>query len=275
VKTLAAFRRGPVWLRSVLLWRVVLLLVLLGAWELASGTLVPQLFISKPSMVIPRIIELFPTSELWTAVGITYYEVAVGYVLAAVTGIVLGVVLGRSAFLAAVTEPFIMTLYSLPKIALAPLFILWLGVGLESKIAIVFISALFLVMFNTFAGIRGINEEFINLARIMGANWRDVNFRVILPAAFPSIFLGLKAAMPYAVIGAVTGEFMASNSGLGFNILRSGNTLDTTSMFAWLFFLVVGVTVVNELLRLVEKRVLRWQPGSGTRARRVRTPAVA
>lgn len=248
------------WQRSTALWRLILLAVLLAGWQLSSGRLVDDIFISRPTDIAARLWELFATGEIWPHLWKTYTAVGIGYVGAAVVGIFLGVVLGRSAFLASVLEPFIMAIYSVPKVALAPLFILWLGIGISAKIAIAFISAFFLVFFNTFAGLRSVNEEHVSLARVMGASRLDVNRLVVVPSTMPYIFVGLKTALPFAVIGAVVGEFMASNEGLGFYILLSGNTLDSAGLFAGLIILVAGVAIANAVLRLLERRVIRWHP---------------
>lgn len=248
------------WLKSVPLWRIVLLVAILGTWQWASDRVVRDTFISNPVDVAARLWDLFRTGEVWEHLWRTYTAVGLGYLAAAVVGIVAGLILGRNAFLASILEPFIMAIYSVPKVALAPLFILWLGIGISAKIAIAFIGAFFLVFFNTFAGLRSVNEEHVNLARVMGASTMEVNRLVVLPSVMPYVMVGLKTALPFAVIGAVVGEFMASNEGLGFYILYSGNTLDSAGLFAGLIILVAGVALANVVLRLIERRVIRWHP---------------
>lgn len=255
-------------MRSAALWRALLLIAILAAWEWASDRLVREVFISRPSEVVVRLWELVTTGEIWPHVWRTYTAVGIGYFTAAVVGIVLGMILGRNSFLASVLEPFIMAIYSIPKVALAPLFILWLGIGLSGKVAIAFISAFFLVFFNTFAGLRSVNEEHVSLARVMGASNMEVNRLVVLPSTMPYIMVGLKTALPFAVIGAVVGEFMASNQGLGFYILYSGNTLDSAGLFAGLIILVTGVALANGAVRALERRIIRWHPSQLTRSSR-------
>ncbi len=130
-------------------------------------------------------------------------------------GLSLGFTLGRSRFLSAALQPYIIGLYSIPKIALAPVFIVWLGLGMASKVAVVFLASFFLVFFNTYSGLLSINEELVRLARLMGATWPQTVCRVILPAAAHQIFLGLRTAVPYAVIGAVIGEYIGSQRRTG------------------------------------------------------------
>jgi NitT/TauT family transport system permease protein len=180
--------------------------------------------------------------------------------IGATAAVLIGTVLGRSPLAAAVFEPYILAFYSIPKIALAPLFIIWLGIGIESKVAIVALSAFFMTFVNTFSGMRSVNEDYVNMVRIMGAKPHHVFWRVLLPAASPSIILGLRSAVPYAIIGAIIGEMIASNRGLGFYIMQSAGYLNTAELFAGLTILVALVMTVNLLLGLAERRVLVWRP---------------
>jgi NitT/TauT family transport system permease protein len=152
-----------------------------------------------------------------------------------------------------------MGLYSIPKIALAPVFIVWLGLGIASKVAVVFLASFFLVFFNTYSGLLSLNEELVRLARLMGASWPQATLRVILPASAHQIFLGLKTAVPYAVIGAVIGEYIGSNEGLGYFILYASQTYDAPALFAGIIILVAIVFLANFILNAIEARVIRWR----------------
>jgi NitT/TauT family transport system permease protein len=152
-----------------------------------------------------------------------------------------------------------MGLYSIPKIALAPVFIVWLGLGIASKIAVVFLASFFLVFFNTYSGLLSLNEELVRLARLMGASWPQATLRVILPASAHQIFLGLKTAVPYAVIGAVIGEYIGSNEGLGYFILYASQTYDAPALFAGIIVLVAIVFLANFILGAIEAKVIRWR----------------
>ena len=165
-------------------------------------------------------------------------------------GLSLGFILGRSQFLSAALQPYIIGLYSIPKIALAPVFIVWLGLGMASKVAVVFLASFFLVFFNTYSGLLSINEELVRLARLMGATWPQTVGRVILPAAAHQIFLGLRTAVPYAVIGAVIGEYIGSHEGLGYFILYASQTYDAPALFSGIIILVAIVFVANFCLEL-------------------------
>jgi NitT/TauT family transport system permease protein len=238
--------------------QAVILLALLLAWQfLVPPSAVP--YFSHPDLVAKKLIELFRGHDVYRNIWVTFTEIVLGYLLGAFFGLVLGFVLGRSKFLSAVFQPFIMCLYSVPKIALAPLFIVWLGLGMGSKVAVVFISSFFLIFFNTYSGLQNVNEELVRLARLMGASWPQTVARVILPAAADKIFIGLKTAVPYAVIGAVIGEYIGSSEGLGYFILYSSQTYDTPSLFAGIIILVALVLITNGALSWLEKRVIRWR----------------
>lgn len=249
----------PRLLGSVAIWRLLLLVAILVAWQLLSGPIINPIFVSSPSKLVSRLIELFRTGTVWRDIAATYSAVAYGYFLAAVVGIGSGILLGRVHFLADVLEPFIMGAYSIPKIALAPLFILWLGIGAPSKIGIAFLSAFFLIFYASYSAIRNLDEEVVTTARLLGARRRDVILRVVLPLAAPFIMTGLRTGLPFAVIGTVVGEFMAANAGLGFYILLSSSTLDSTGAFAGITILVAGVAIANSILEQLERRLISWR----------------
>ena len=251
---------------TVVFGQVALIGGLILAWESAgrSGAINPRVF-SYPSAIAARIVSMLGGEDLH---GNTVFEhlfatgqaLAIGFAIGAVLGIALGFVLGRSALLARILEPYLLGIYSIPKIAIAPLFVLLFGIGLESKIAVVVMGVFFMVFFNTFAGVLSVNEEFINIARIMGANGASVTRRVIVPAALPSILLGLKMGVPFGVIGAIIGEYIAATEGIGWLIIRSTSFFDASGLFASLAFLVVTTWILSQIVALIEARVLRWQP---------------
>ncbi len=248
----------------VLLLRLLLAAAILGAWQFASGRLIDAIFLSTPVLVVERLAEMVLTGSIFVHLEATVTEVALGYVMGAVVGLALGFATGRSAVLSQTLEPFLMAFYGIPKMALAPLFVVWLGIGLASKVAIVFLSVFFLTFFNTFAGVRGVNEDLINIARIMGASRRNVLGKVIFPAATPSIVLGLKMGLPYGIIGAFVGEFIASNKGIGYLILYSASTFDSTGVFAGIFTVLLLVVVANWMLGRLEARLVRWKRAQET-----------
>ena len=243
---------------GVVVTQLSILVTLLLIWQFGvSEASLP--YFSRPSLVLAKLYDLLTHEDIYRHMYVTLVEIAVGYALGAVFGLVLGFVLGRSKFLSEAFEPYIMGLYSIPKIALAPVFIVWLGLGMASKVAVVFVASFFLVFFNTYSGLLSINEELVRLARLMGASWPQTVLRVILPAAAHQIFLGLRTAVPYAVIGAVIGEYIGASEGLGYFILYASQTYDAPSLFAGIIILVVIVFLVNFGLSRLEGRVIRWR----------------
>jgi len=243
---------------SIYLAQIAILVAILALWQFGvSDASLP--YFSRPTIIAQRLVELLSGEPIYRHIYVTLTEIVSGYVLGASIGLLLGFVLGRSPFLSAVLQPYIMALYSIPKIALAPVFIVWLGLGIASKVAVVLLSSFFLVFFNTYSGLLGVNEEFVRLARLMGASWTQTIGRVVLPAAAPQIFIGLKTAVPYAVIGAVIGEYIGANEGLGFFILYASQTYDVPSLFSGIILLVGIVFVVNIGLTRIERRIMQWR----------------
>ncbi|WP_205712381.1 ABC transporter permease [Euzebya rosea] len=245
--------------RMIRVWRVVALVVWLGTWELASGTLIDPFFSSAPSLIGVRVWEWLSTGYIWVHLGATLREMGLGLLAGSVLGIVVGFVLGRAGMLAAIADPFITAVYSLPKLALAPLFILWFGIGLLSKVVLVGLIVFFLVFFNTYAGVRDVDRLYINALKIMGGNRRDVYLKVILPSSSIWVFTGLKVAVPYALIGAIVGELISSSQGLGYIINNASSFFDTTGVLAGLVYVAAIAITVNYLVGVAERRFMVWK----------------
>lgn len=252
----------------VVVTQVLIAAVFLGLWQVASNAhWINPLIFSSPWDIVQRLASYLAGESVYSRtiydhLRVTLEEMAFGYVGGAVLGLALGFFLARSDFFSRVFEPFVLAVYSIPKIALAPLIILILGIGVQSKIGVVVMETFFLVFFNTFAGVRGVSEEYIQLARIMGASSSQVTRRIILPAALPSIMIGLKMGVPYAMIGAIIGEFIASTEGLGWLILYTSSNFDPAGLFAALALLVAVVWILGRILAWAESRLLRWRPSA-------------
>jgi len=246
------------WL-SVMGWRVGIIVVGLSAWQLSSGRLIKPFWISSPSEIWRQLANWISAGELWMHVEVTLTETVLGFVFGAIAGIVVGLALGLNRRLAAVLDPFIVAFYSLPKIALAPLFILWFGVGLTSKVVLAMFVVFFLVFYNTYAGTLAVEQELVDVLRLMGGSRWQIVRKVILPSALIWIFTGMKSSVPYALIGAVVGEMMASNKGLGYLIQAAAGQYDTGGVFAALFVLMIIATSLHELLKQSERLMLRWR----------------
>jgi NitT/TauT family transport system permease protein len=239
-------------------------IALLLFWQWASGRLIKEIYVSKPSAVAVRLYELFASGEIYPHLWTTGQELVLGYVIGVAGGVIGGYTLGRSPRLARIFEPYVMAFYGVPKIALAPLFIIWFGIGMGSKIALASIMVFFLVFYNVFAGVRSVDREIINLTLVMGANQRQLTYHVFLPAAAPFVMLGMRLAIPYSVIGVIVGEFTSSAQGLGLFIHEASSTYDPAGVFAGIVILLAFVAIANFLAGRLERRLLRWRSLSGS-----------
>lgn len=247
----------------------------LALWQfLSENGYINQVFYSTPTDILQRLIDDFSGAAvygrtIYDQIWITVQAILIGYVIGVVGGVLLGFGVGRSRLLTRALERYILAFYAVPKISVAPLFILIFGIGLSSKIAIVVMESFFILFYNTLQGIMSIDEQLVEVAKVMGAPRSVVLRRVLLPACLPSIFTGLRLAVPFAVIGAVLGEYIASNKGIGWLVLYSGSSVDATGLFTAIVLLVVITwlfeTVVTGLVRLAAP----WLPrGRGPAARR-------
>ena len=237
--------------------QLVLLAILLGAWEYASGRWVRPFYISKPSLIADRVWGWLYTGELWYHLEVTLEETLIGFFFGALAGFIAGLILGRSPFAARVFNPFIVAVNSLPKVALAPLFILWFGIGLLMKVVLAVVIVFFLVFYNTFTGVQSVDPDLINIVRTMGAQRRHVVMKVMIPSALLWVFTGLRISIPYALIGAVVGEVFASNAGIGYLINSSASQFDTAGVFGGLAVLTILAAGMTGLLGRIERKVLK------------------
>jgi NitT/TauT family transport system permease protein len=228
-------------------------------WEFSSRYLVDPFFISSPGAVVAKLWQWIVSGELVHHLSVTLYAAAVGFLVGSIGGFAFGFVFGRYKRIGAVFDPYITAIYCLPKIALAPLFIMWFGIGIESKVAMSAVIVFFLVFLNTYSGVRDVNPIYIHATRIMGATEWQLLRTVIGPSAAAWVLTGLKVSVPYALIGAVVGEFMSSNRGIGFLIAQSSALFDTAGVFAGLVVLAAVGGAINEGLKRFEKHIMRWR----------------
>ena len=231
----------------------------LGLWEAASTWWIEPFLISSPTRIVTSMIYGFQSGDLLHDTWVTFQEIAIGFPVGAIFGIALGFWFGRSRNLAEIFEPIIIALNGIPRTALAPLFIVWLGIGLWSKVGVVFLLTFFLNFFNTYAGMRQMDQEYVDLARLMGAGRWKLTFRVILPAISPYMFTGIRTSIPFSVIGAIVGEFVAATEGLGFFIRASAGLFRTADVFVGIIVLMFMVIAMDKIAEMIERRALRWQ----------------
>jgi NitT/TauT family transport system permease protein len=228
-------------------------------WEIASGRWIEPFLISSPSRILSSLITGFREGDLFQHTWVTFQEIAIGFPMGAISGIALGYWFGRSRLLAEIFEPIIIAFNGIPRTAVAPLFIVWLGIGLWSKVGVVFLLTFFLNFFNTYTGMRQMDREYIDLASLMGVKGWKLTFKVIFPAISPYVFTGIRTSIPFAVIGAIVGEFVASTEGLGFFIRMSAGIFKTADVFVGIIVLMIMVIIMDKIAEMIEKRALRWQ----------------
>ena len=239
-------------------------LIILGAWELGAHFLFDPRFVGQPSDILRYLLSEVTRGEIWADAAITFWEIMLGYVIGAVTGGAIGFALGFRPRLARIVEPYILIFSAIPKIAIAPIIIIALGIGIQSKVAIVVSMVFFLMFYAVFSGVKQIEPDFIHQARIMGANRSEVIGYVVIPAIAPNIFDGLKTSIIFAVIGALIGEFIAAKAGLGFYILNASGAFNINGIWVGVILIVALVFVLTTAIGMAERRVLRWLPDLGS-----------
>jgi NitT/TauT family transport system permease protein len=241
------------------LGRAAILLGFLAAWQLASGRLIPKMFVSDPVSIGTTIAQWIQDGSLWNHVTTSLITLLIGYVLGATIGIAAGFLLGLMRFADRTLAPFIAALYGLPKVALLPLFVIFLGIGIESKVALVAVVVAFLLFYNTRDGVRDIDPDLIDSLRLLGATQLEILRKVLFPAALPWIYTGLRVAVGYALTTTVVGEVLSSNRGMGYLIESSAGRFNSAGVFAAVVVLVVLSLIITATLSRMELSSSRWR----------------
>jgi NitT/TauT family transport system permease protein len=249
----------------VLVLRILVAVVLLGSWEILSRTkVIDPFFFGRPSEIGHKIwvwqTKGTPDGPLWDSVWITVEEALIGFGIGVGAGVICGLALGRVRLLAEVLGPYIKAANSIPRVVLGSIFIIWLGLGLPSKVALAFVLVFFVVFFNAFQGVREVDEDVIANARILGANRRKITTQVVLPSALTWIIASLHTSFGFALVGAVVGEFIGSIHGLGHLIASAQGTFDTNGVFAAMFILAAVALAAEFLITQLENRLITWRP---------------
>lgn len=255
---------------QVLGWQLVILAAVLGFWEWSTRvpwfvehTIMDPFFVSRPSAIAARLHEwlLGPKrGYLWPHLAATLWATFLGLLAGVASGFVVGLVLSQSRRLARVLSPYVIALNSIPRIALVPLITMIFGLGLGSKVVTALLLVFFLVFFNTFKGSQSIEREVVDFCRTLGASPRQITRTVRVPNALAWAFTALPNAVSFALVGVVIAEFVGSTTGMGYLMITSLATLNSTDMFTAVVVLsAVGVLLVG-LIRRVERRLLRWSP---------------
>jgi NitT/TauT family transport system permease protein len=231
----------------------------LALWEFVSRVLISNaLFLAAPTQIIAAIVQLARTGELERHIAISAQEFAVGYVIASIIGIAFGFGMANSVRFKQALQPWISGFYATPTIALAPLFILWLGIGIWSKVLVVIFLVLFPVTINTEAGLRTTSERLIEMLRSFGASGSQIFFKVSLPSALPFILAGLKLGIGRGLIGVVVAELFGSRAGLGRLISQSADAFNMPELFAGVIVLAVAGIAMTAGFGWLEKRLVPW-----------------
>lgn len=230
-------------------------------WHLvASARIMPPLFLPGPADVAEAYGEIWKGGELAQDLSISGQEMAIGYGLAAVTGVLLGLAIGWYRRLSYALDPFISFFYATPRIVLLPLLIIWFGIGVQSKIAVVFLGAFFAIVINTAAGVRNLDAHLVKVARSFGA--RDLwLFRTItIPGSVPFILTGLRLGTGHALVGVVVGELVASQHGIGHQMAIAGATFQSAKLFGYLMFIAMTGVILTVVLQRLERKFEAWRP---------------
>ncbi|MGD3106186.1 ABC transporter permease [Streptomyces sp. YGL11-2] len=252
--------------------RVLLLVGLLGLWEwLARAAVIDPFNFSMPSKIWDQITQWAlngtPQGPLVEQIWYTLYEALLGWVIGVLGGVVLGIALGRIRFLADVLGPYIKVLNALPRIVLAPIFIIGLGLGPASKVASAVVLVFFPVFFNAFQGAREVDRNLVANSRILGASKRQVTLQVVIPSATSWIFTSLHVSFGFALIGAIVGEYLGATKGLGLLVSASQGTFNAAGVYAAMVILAVVALLAEGVLAFLEKRLFRWKPADPGEAR--------
>jgi NitT/TauT family transport system permease protein len=249
--------------------RIAVLIVIVGGWQLfTSWKIVDPFFFGQPSGIVAKlwfwINHGTEYGSLGSQIWVTMKEALLGFVFGVASGIILGVLLGQVRFLSDVLSPYIKAANALPRIVLGSIFVVWLGLGTPSKVLLAAVLVFFVVFFNAFQGVREVDDKLIANVRVLGASRWQVIRNVVIPSALTWIIASLHVAFGFAIIGAIVGEFLGSQQGLGLVISTAQNNFDPDGVFAAMLLIAVIALTAEWLIGLLESRLLAWRPQSRT-----------
>ncbi len=247
------------WLGSLWTARVVLGVAILAGWQAFGTWIVDGFWVSSPVLVGTRLAELAGNGglllHLWATLEVAMY----GLVLGTVIGTLLGILLGLLPRVASVLEPYIMIFYTLPRIALAPLFIMYLGIGTVSRVALAFTIVVFIALLNSFEGVRAVDQTLVDMLKTMNASrWRVIQW-VVLPSIVPWLLATVRIGIGMSMIGAIVAELVSSSRGMGWYMQRAAGTFDVTGVFTGMVVIALVAATLSGVFGLLEKRMLEWR----------------
>jgi NitT/TauT family transport system permease protein len=254
---------------TLLTLQILVAVIAVAAWYLLStypvfGTvLLPPFFFSTPLDVAQQVVDWFVSGVIWKHLWVTLEESILAFVIGSIGGVVVGFWFARQPRVAAVFDPYVKMVNALPRVVLAPIFTLWLGLGIWSKVALGVTLVFFIVFFNVYQGIKEVSPTILANARMLGMNERQLTRHVYWPSALSWMFSSLHTSVGFAVVGAVVGEYLGSAAGLGYLIQQAEGVFDVAGVFAGMFVLAAFVIVIDMLVTMVERRLLIWRPAAG------------
>jgi len=242
---------------SLLAWHV------LTTVPIGGVTLLPPFFFSNPVDVAAQIVKWFAEGTIWKHLWVTLIEAVLAFVLGSVAGGLIVLWFAQQPGIAAVFDPYVKMINALPRVVLAPIFTLWFGLGIWSKVALGVTLVFFIVFFNVYQGVKEVSPTVLANARMLGMNDRQLMRHVYWPSALSWMFSSLHTSVGFAVVGAVVGEYLGAAAGLGYLIQQAEGVFDVAGVFAGMFVLAAFVIIIDTLVTLVEKRLLVWRPAVG------------
>ena len=244
------------------LFQVLLLVAMFVLWDVLTRTeILPPFFFGEPLVVLERIWEWFSGGKIYKHLWVTLLETVLAFVIGTGAGLVVGLWLALSRNASDLLDPYIKAFNSMPRVILAPIFAVWFGLGIWSKVLLGVTLVFFIVFFSVYHGVREVNPVLISNARMLGASKRQLLRFVYLPSATAWVFSSLHAAVGMAFVGAVIGEYLGSARGIGYLILQAEGVFDINTVFAGVLVLTACALVLDWMVTIAERRLLRWRPG--------------
>ena len=251
---------------GLLALQLLVAIVVLALWQLLATVpvfgriLLPPFFFSNPVDVFAQVVKWFASGAIWKHLAITLWEAILAFAIGSLGGVLVGFWFARKPLVAAVFDPYVKMANALPRVVLAPIFTLWLGLGIWSKVALGVTLVFFIVFFNVYQGVKEVSTVVRDNARMLGMNERQLMRHVYWPSALSWMFSSLHTSVGFAVVGAVVGEYLGSAAGLGYLIQQAEGVFDVAGVFAGMFVLSAFVILIDIGVTLVERRLLVWRP---------------
>jgi len=245
-------------------YQILLFVGVFAVWHVLTATeILPPFFFGQPLVVLEKAWDWFASGKIYSHLGITLLETALAFAAGTLLGLVIGLWLALSPMASALLDPYIKAANSMPRVILAPIFAVWFGLGIWSKVALGVTLVFFIVFFNVYQGVKEVSPVVLANARMLGASARDLLRTVYLPSATSWVFSSLHTAVGMAFVGAVVGEYLGSAAGVGYLILQAESVFDINTVFAGILVLTAFALALDGLVSFAEKRLLVWRPSQG------------